>query len=106
MRSLIVEDDFTSRLLLERLLHEYGPSESAINGREAVAAVERALKIRQPYDLICIDIKMPEMDGQQALQEIRALEDAHGTPTGHGAKIVMTTVSRDKTDIIRAFREQ
>lgn len=106
MRTLIVEDDFTSRLLLEQLVREYGPAESAVNGRKAVEAVDLALKKRQPFDLICIDIMMPEMDGQEALQEIRALESANGVATGHGAKIVMTTVSRDKADIIRAFREQ
>ena len=106
MRTLIVEDDFTSRLLLEQLLREYGHTESATNGRQAVAAVSRALNLRQPYDLICIDIIMPEMDGQEALQEIRTLEAKHGKNAGNGAKIVMTTVSRDKADIIKAFREQ
>jgi len=106
MKTLIVEDDFTSRLLLEHLLREYGQSETASNGKEAVGAVANALKLRSPYDLICIDIVMPEMDGQQALEEIRSLESAHGTPSGRGAKIVMTTVSRDKANIIKAFRQQ
>ena len=106
MRTLIAEDDFTSRLLLEQLLREYGPTESVANGRQAVEAVSQALNLRQPYDLICIDIIMPEMDGQEALQEIRALETKHGKNSGDGAKIVMTTVSRDKADIIKAFRGQ
>jgi len=106
MKTLIAEDDVTSRLLLEQLLREYGPTESADNGRQAIEAVSRALNLHQPYDLICIDIIMPEMDGQEALQEIRVLETKHGKNSGDGAKIVMTTVSRDKANIIAAFRGQ
>jgi len=106
MKTLIVEDDLTSRILLQELLREYGPSDAVPNGKKAVDSVEESLRRQQPYDLICIDIVMPEMDGQQALEQIRALEAAKGTPAGHGAKIVMTTVSRDKADIIKAFQRQ
>ena len=106
MKTLIAEDDLTSRTLLQELLLEYGPSDAVSNGRKAVDSVEVSLRQQQPYDLICIDIIMPEMDGQQALEAIRALEAAEGTPAGHGAKIVMTTGSRDKADIIKAFQGQ
>ena len=76
MKSLIVEDDFTSRLLLQEYLKVYGIPHIAVNGREAVEAVRLALEARDHYNLICLDIMMPEMDGQQALREIRALEEA------------------------------
>jgi two-component system chemotaxis response regulator CheY len=42
MRTLIVEDDFTSRLLLQSFLSEYGECHIAVNGREAVAAFRTA----------------------------------------------------------------
>src|ERR1019366_2557767 len=45
----------------------------------------------QKYDLICMDIMMPEMDGQTAVKEIRALEEAGGTLSTQGVKIIMTT---------------
>ena len=67
MKTLIVEDDLTSRILLQELLREYGPSDAVPNGKKAVDSVEESLRRQQPYDLICIDIVMPEMDGQQAL---------------------------------------
>jgi two-component system chemotaxis response regulator CheY len=103
MKTLIVEDDFTSRLLMQELLKEYGLPHVAINGHEAVEAVRAALEAGQPYDLICLDIMMPGMDGLQALREIRALEDAKGIFSSEGAKILMTTALTDMQKKIDAF---
>jgi two-component system chemotaxis response regulator CheY len=95
MKALIVEDDFTSRVLLQELLKPYGAAHIAVNGREAVEAARAAINAGEPYSLICLDVMMPEMDGQQALKAIRALEDEHGVVPGHGTKIVMTTALSD-----------
>jgi two-component system, chemotaxis family, chemotaxis protein CheY len=103
MKTLIVEDDFTSRLLMQELLKSYGLPHVAINGQEAVDAVRAALEAGQPYDLICLDIMMPGMDGLQALKEIRALEDAKGIFSTEGAKILMTTALTDIQNKIDAF---
>ena len=103
MRTLIVEDDFTSRLLLQELLKGYGPTHLAVNGREAVQAFRQALTVQQPYTLICMDIMMPEMDGQTALREIRQLEEAHNIFSTDGAKVIMTTSLGHPKDIITAF---
>lgn len=103
MKTLIVEDDFTSRLLLQAMLHRHGEAHIAVNGKEAVAAVRAALDAGQPYDLICLDILMPEMDGQTALREIRALEQAKGIVSTHGAKILMTTAVSDMESVCQAF---
>ena len=91
MKTLIVEDDFTSRLLLQELLKGYGPSHIAITGQEAVTAAGLALAFGEPYDLICLDIMMPEMDGHAALKLIRALEEDAGIWDTYRAKIVMIT---------------
>lgn len=106
MKTLIVEDDFTSRLLLQELLRSYGPSHVAVDGKEAVAAVRAALDSGEPYELICLDIMLPGMDGQQALREIRALEEARGLDAGDGATVFMTTALSDKDNVMQAFREQ
>ena len=68
MRTLIVEDDFTSRLLLQTYLSRFGECHVAINGVEAVEAFRMSKKNGAGYDLICMDIMMPEMDGQTALR--------------------------------------
>lgn len=106
MKTLIVEDDFISRLLLQELLKSYGPFHIAVNGREAVEAVRAALETGEPYDLICMDIMMPEMDGQQALKEIRAMEEARGLVLSNWTKIVMTTALGDKTNVLEAVRRK
>jgi two-component system chemotaxis response regulator CheY len=106
MKTLIVEDEFTNRIIMQEILKEFGPVHIAVNGTEAVEAVRGALKADAPYDLICLDIMMPEMDGQEALKQIRSLEQEH-CPTGAStAKIIMTTGLDDAANIMKAFREQ
>lgn len=106
MKTLIAEDDATSRLLLQELLKPYGAADVALTGREAVAAVEAALASGAPYDLVCLDIMMPEMDGQEALKALRTLEAKHGREGPRAAKVLMTTALRDKGNVLQAFREQ
>jgi two-component system, chemotaxis family, chemotaxis protein CheY len=103
MKTLIVEDDFTNRLLLQEFIKIYGLPHIAINGKEAVKAVRQALETNEPYDLICMDIMMPEMDGQQALKKIRAMEEERGISSTNGSKIVMTTALGDMKNACNAF---
>jgi two-component system chemotaxis response regulator CheY len=103
MKTLVVEDDFTSRILLNEILQQYGPVHVAVNGKEAVAAVQIALKAKERYDLICLDIMMPEMDGQTALSAIRAAEEAVGLTSTYGSKIVMTTALGDVGNVSKSF---
>jgi two-component system chemotaxis response regulator CheY len=100
MKVLIVEDDITSRTLMQELLKQHGVIHVAVDGREAVAAVSSALESGQYYDLICLDIMMPEMDGQAALKEIRSLEEKSGV---EGAKVIMTTALGDVKNVATAY---
>ncbi len=74
MKCLIVEDDFISRRILRELLGMYFDCEIAVDGEEAVTAFRLAHDSKSPYDLICMDIMMPKMDGHEALRLIRQLE--------------------------------
>jgi two-component system chemotaxis response regulator CheY len=104
MRTLIVEDDFTSRLLLQTFLSRYGECHVAINGKEAVEAFRESQKNGSKYNLICMDIMMAEMDGQTAVREIRALEEASGTLSSNGAKIIMVTALDDVKNVVQSFK--
>ncbi len=104
MRTLIVEDDFTSRLLLQSFLAPYGECHIAVNGNEAVEAFRAAQENGHGYDLICMDIMMPEMDGQSAVSKIRALEEAGGTLSTDGVKIIMTTALDDVKNVVQSFQ--
>ncbi len=103
MKTLIVEDDFTSRLLLQELLKGFGPTHLAVDGREAVDAFRRAQEANQPYTLICLDIMLPEMDGQTALREMRQLEEDNNIFSSDGAKVIMITALDHPKDVIAAF---
>ena len=74
MKILIAEDEFVSRTKLEKILSSYGECHVTVDGSEALLAFKAALETNEPYDLICLDILMPKMDGHEALQEIRKME--------------------------------
>lgn len=105
MKTLIVEDDFLARSLLSTLLSEYGPCHVAVNGKEALEAVEQAFEAEEPYDLICLDIMMPVMDGQQALAELRSIEEKRGIRGLQATKVIMVTAIDDSQNIMQAFRQ-
>jgi two-component system chemotaxis response regulator CheY len=102
MKSLVVEDDLTSRLLLNVILAPYGECHEASNGREALEAFKAAKQEGRQYDLICLDIMMPEMDGQETLKQIREMEEADGILAGKGVKIIMTTALDDPKNVMSA----
>ena len=103
MRFLIVEDDPTSRRLLEKILEPYGQCESVENGKEAVAAFTRALDESRPFHLICMDIMMPEMDGQAALKAVRQVEKEKGVLPKDEVPVIMTTALDTPKEVVEAF---
>jgi CheY-like chemotaxis protein len=96
LRILVAEDNDFNRDLLEHMLARLGLSAPmAVNGREALALLER-----EPFDLLLLDIHMPELDGFQVVGEIRERERTTG---GHLPVIALTARSR-KEDRERCLR--
>jgi two-component system, chemotaxis family, chemotaxis protein CheY len=106
MKMLVAEDDFISQLLMKEYLNPYGTVHVAVSGREAVTRASDALVAGEPFDLICLDIMMPDMDGQQALRAIRGAETTLAASPGWRSKIVMTTALAEQDQIIEAFQSQ
>lgn len=102
MKSLVAEDDATNRKLLQAFLCRFGQCDIALDGKQAVEAASLALKSRQSYDLICMDLRMPVMDGQQAIREIRKQEAAAGV--ADFSKIIVTTAHTDTESVTGALQ--
>ncbi len=91
MKSLVVEDEITSRLILQKFLANHSEVHVSSNGREGLDAFKAAFDQGSPFDLVCMDVMMPEMDGPAALVGIRAIEEGNGTGAGSRVKVLMTT---------------
>ncbi|MBF0180781.1 MAG: response regulator [Magnetococcales bacterium] len=103
MNILIADDDTNSRLVLNAILAPYGACKEVCNGVEAVAAFKAALDANTPFQLVCLDIMMPMMDGQEALLAIRAEEKSRNIPPNDEAVVIMTSALDTLDSIIRSF---
>jgi two-component system chemotaxis response regulator CheY len=103
MKTLIIDDDFISRLILQKLLSPYGPCHQVVRGQEGVKAFAMAHLEESPYDLVCLDVMMPEMDGQEVLKTLRALERRERVKEGREAKIFMTTAVDAMESVMEAY---
>ena len=83
LKVLVAEDNDANRKLIIALLEKWGHVVASVsNGNEALAALER-----EPYDVVLMDIQMPELDGMETTRRIRERERAGG---GHLPIIAMT----------------
>jgi two-component system, chemotaxis family, chemotaxis protein CheY len=106
MNILIVEDDSVSATLLKAVLAPFGECHVAVTGIAAVDLMRKALSGDRPYHLVCLDIMLPGMDGQDVLKQIRFLEEQKGVLGLDGVKIVMITALGDSRSIMESFRSQ
>lgn len=104
MKVLVAEDDFISRSLMLKLMSTYGECDLTANGYEAVEAFKSALDSGERYDLVCMDILMPTVDGYEALKHIREIEKSYNIPEENAAKIIMTTALNQGRNVIKAFQ--
>ena len=103
MKSLLAEDDFVTRKFMVNFLSKYGECDVTVDGMEAVDAFMMALEDEEPYDLVCLDIMMPVMDGYQALVAIRKLEKDKNIPEEKAVKVIMTTALNEERNVKMAF---
>lgn len=103
MKILLAEDDLVTRKFMQNFLSNYGECDVTVDGMEAVDAFMMAMEEGEPYDLVCLDIMMPVMDGYQALLGIRNLEKERNITEEDAVKVIMTTALNDEKNVKMAF---
>ena len=103
LKILIAEDDLVSRKFLSKFLSKYGECDIVVNGLEAIDAYMMSINDKKPYDLICLDIMMPKIDGVKVLKTIRDIEMQKFILPEKRTKIIMTTALAEAKLVETAF---
>ncbi len=102
LRCLVVDDDELSREMLVAMLADCAVCDVVCNGKEAVERFAKSLT-SIGYDVIFLDILMPEMDGHEASRIIRQMEQERGISPDRGVNIVVLTSLNTPDDIIQSY---
>lgn len=89
LKILVAEDDEANRKFLTKLLAKFGEVTIVGDGFQAVKSYMQALDEREPFQLVCLDVMMPKIDGYKALDAIRELEGKYALIASERAKIIM-----------------
>jgi two-component system chemotaxis response regulator CheY len=103
MKCLIVDDDELGRELIAEYLRGQASFDMAVNGREAVEKYEAAHDSGAPYDLIILDIVMPEMNGHEAAKAIRRMEQEKDTKPEQRVNIIVLSALNTPKDVIETY---
>ncbi len=104
MKSLVVEDVCMMRKLLEKLLSPYGKCDSAGDGREALIKFNQAWISEEKYDVIFLDLMLPEISGEVVLRDIRDLEEKMGVSKIKQVKIIICSALSDYESVIGVLK--
>lgn len=106
MKALVVDDDYITSMVLQEMMLAYCSTDVASNGEEAIRSFRNALEAGEPYNVILLDIMMPEMDGQETLEAIREIESRSKIEGLDKCKIIMCTALDDYDTVMQSFRKQ
>jgi len=95
MKFLIVDDDRICAAMFKLVLSKYGACDIITNGPSAIKAYEESLENNSPYNLMILDIIMPDMHGGDALKLIRQIEEKRGIPEIDKLRVIVTTAFDD-----------
>ncbi len=104
LKFLVVDDDFVSRSKMEAIVESLGEYNSVENGKEAIALFQANLKENKPFDIITLDIAMPDMDGTEVLFNIREIEKNNNITEENQVKIIMVTSHSNKDHLLTCLQ--
>ncbi|MEA3226273.1 MAG: response regulator [Planctomycetota bacterium] len=105
LKALVIDDDIVCRNRLKMLLSDFFDCTFACDGRKGLSIYEQSLREQSPFELITLDINMPEMNGHETLEAIRRTEEQRGIGGLDVVKVIMTTSESSSKHVFAAFRE-
>lgn len=103
MRVLIVDDDYSSRRILQKMLSPFGEIFVAVDGDESVRAFASAWQEQEPFDLVLMDSIMPKMEGNEAVKRIRSVENKLGVGDQERAKVLMISSQAERETVVQSL---
>lgn len=100
MRILIVDDEMVSRTKMETILASMGSCQSADCGSAAIDLYQQSFDDESWYDLVMLDIDMPDMQGGEVLKQLRKIENFGA----HRASVVMVTAKSDQNHVLTCLK--
>jgi HD-like signal output (HDOD) protein/ActR/RegA family two-component response regulator len=104
MKILVVDDELVSREKMKHIMSSLGECDEVSGGQDALKAFIDARSDGNHYDLITLDISMPEMDGTEVLNRIRTIEKNQAISKESQVKIFMVTASSEKDIILSCIK--
>ena len=105
MRILVADDARFMRNLLCIMLRSWGDCTQASDGQEALDAYKKALREEKPFELVFLDIAMPEMNGKETLEAIRSFERSEKLTEEKKARIIMITAFSNETHLYKSVKD-
>lgn len=108
MKILVVDDDLITRKVIQRTLEKIENIEvdGAGDGLVGIKKFSKMLEKEEKYKIVCLDIMMPKMDGQEVLLNIRKLEKENNILENEKVKVIMMTALNDLDNIKKAYMEE
>jgi len=104
MKCLVVDDDGVSLSKMQKILGEFGDCVLAESGKDAIVEFNHAWDLKSPFDLVCLDISMPDMSGVDVLIAIRDAERQKGLEKDRQARVMMVTATADQTVVVGSIK--
>ncbi len=104
MKVLIIDDFSLNREILTKFLVSIAKCDLVESGKNALIVIKDAIQKNDHYDLICLDLMMPEMDGFEVLKEIRRIEIELGVQPAKNTKIMITSELKDGDSVSKTIQ--
>ena len=103
MKILIVDDEPTNLVVLVGILKNIARCVTAFSGKDALQEFSKSLNDADPFEMILLDIMMPEMDGHECMSKIRTIENDFKVQLGNEVKIVIVSAVSDQNNVCKSF---